>query len=239
MERVDVEVLPWLDDRMKRELELRREEELARAAMRSSPPPLMDEQRRREIYGEEADAFTPQHLDGEEERLHMSPRRKHGEVPLGELLWSYVQYLLQDRRNVAIALLSVAVVFFAMSSTSAVQQPPLQPLPQANVITHSEPPKAVTPSSVAQAVTAGSEALPTARIKAELASSSATDIKVAHVSGSTAEVKSEAATVPSVEVKSEEPMVPIVEVKAEKVEVKLEAVKEEDEMDSRPLVLAA
>lgn len=137
MERVDVEIAPWIEDSVRRELELRREEEMRsrEEEMRSVAPeqhgelPLHDEgrgvdpgrggidiDRMREVYGEDAQAY----IDGLQEEAKVKrprerkKRRRGQDVELWGLLRNYVHLMLQDRRNVAILLLSLLVAFLSL-----------------------------------------------------------------------------------------------------------------------------
>jgi hypothetical protein len=182
MERVDIEICPWMEDSLRRELDLRKiqEEEEAKAAVfaRAQSPPspsTMDEARRREIYGEEtsptaeevekAQAYIDNYANEynnsvpqpqavpemQEEKPHVQPSFHHYqqtpqqhnhhahrsvEVPISELLSNYVQLLLQDRKNIALAALSIIVVFLATRSTNpspdiTVSIPPVTNIPEA------------------------------------------------------------------------------------------------------------
>ena len=130
MERVDVEILPWIDEDLKLELELRREEEervleprQERAFQRPQVPPNMDDARMREIYGE-----SPQpYIDGLQDETPISssanqaldPRPHnppHHDIPLQTLLRNYIYLASQDRRNLAIFLLTILVLFLAIAS---------------------------------------------------------------------------------------------------------------------------
>lgn len=146
MERVDVEIAPWLEDSVRRELELRREEEMRsreeemrsrEEEMRRVAPehhgevPLHDEgrevdpgrggidiDRMREVYGEDAQAY----IDGLQEEAQVKRpkerrrRRRGQDVELWVLLQNYVHLMLQDRRNVAILLLSLLVAFLSLGA---------------------------------------------------------------------------------------------------------------------------
>lgn len=127
MERVDVEITPWMDEVAKRELALRTEEERKHtalmqeeAAVHGAQAPLMDEERMREIYGDDIHAFK----HGKEE-IPPSPQpsqafhQPQNEVPLQDLLKNYVMAAAQDRRNIAIFLLSVFVLYLSMASRPA------------------------------------------------------------------------------------------------------------------------
>lgn len=124
MERVDVEILPWMDEDMRRELEFRRiEDERYKAEQsrleRDEGVGGLDDERLKERYGGDAQAF----VDG----LANEPKSRPGvdqhdnrvqqqEVPLWDLLKNYLYLAAQDRRNSAIFLLSVIVLFLAVAS---------------------------------------------------------------------------------------------------------------------------
>ena len=134
MERVDVEILPWMDEEMKRELELRKEEE-ERHIMRQRlfqqqqeviPSGVkstgLDDERLREIYGEDAQAYVDG-LASEEKIPFSAPPKRHrprkpqqGSVPLWTLLGNYVYLAAQDRRNITIGLLSLLVLVLSLGS---------------------------------------------------------------------------------------------------------------------------
>ena len=126
MERVDVEILPWMEEDMKRELELRREEdERARAeqahADREEGIGSLDDARLREIYGHDAQAFVdglgdqmPATVSTPQPTPRQLPTEGKQEVPLWDLLRDYMYHAAQDRRNVAIFLLSILVLFLSM-----------------------------------------------------------------------------------------------------------------------------
>lgn len=150
MERVDVEILPWMEESMRRELEARHEEEeLTRREeekeRREEGVAGLDDERLKEIYGQETQSF----IDGLENdvdspgtkrmannRLDQSPppisqdqNHRHQEIPLGDLLRNYIYVLAQDRRNLVILLLSLFVLFLSTRSnlpTSAIALPSYQ-----------------------------------------------------------------------------------------------------------------
>ena len=126
MERVDVAILPWMEEDMKRELDLRREEdERARAenvhAEREEGIGSLDDARLREIYGHDAQSF----IDGLHDEIppaaptsQRTPVKTPAEdVPLLDLLREYAYHVAQDRRNLAILFLSIVVVFLSMRSS--------------------------------------------------------------------------------------------------------------------------
>ncbi|KAL9615189.1 MAG: hypothetical protein Q9167_000395 [Letrouitia subvulpina] len=127
MERVDVEILPWMDEEMKRELTLRMLEEQQLAKNIDSE--IMQQERKemgtdsariREVYGNDAlPEFEELVVNGSAD-LKL-PRQQGGprdEVPLTELLRNYILYLVQDRRNLAIFLLSAAVLLLCVRTKS-------------------------------------------------------------------------------------------------------------------------
>ncbi|MCJ1250757.1 hypothetical protein MMC30_007985 [Trapelia coarctata] len=152
MERVDVEILPWVEDSVRRELDLRREEEMRtrEEEMKSAAPEHyvdasiheelghdlgrggIDVERMREIYGEGAQAY----IDGLQEeptvnRPRERKRRRRGQdVELWLLLKNYVHLMLQDRRNVAILLLSLLVAFLSLGGTGKPSRGILLPIPE-------------------------------------------------------------------------------------------------------------
>ncbi|KAI9877953.1 MAG: hypothetical protein M1830_002360 [Pleopsidium flavum] len=139
MERVDVEIQPWMDEQMRRELEMRqveedrvREEERGRMKAEEADDDdyasrekadeehesgFLDEQTRREIYGDGPQAY----VDGLYDNTHAKKsqfdsrchtRRGH-DVPLFTLVRNYLILLAQDKRNLAIVLLAILVFFLA------------------------------------------------------------------------------------------------------------------------------
>ncbi len=135
MERIDVEIVPWMDEDMKRELEVRRAEE---EEVREIPEPVqqevlherpleatsMDEARMREIYGESPQPYIDGLQDEEpcwdESRASPHPDSRYQRqppseaIPLNVLLRNYVYLAAHDSRNIAIFLLSLLVLFLAL-----------------------------------------------------------------------------------------------------------------------------
>lgn len=140
MERVDVEIVPWMDEDMRRELEQRREEEERQIPEpepedgfhdRHKAPSTMDDARMREIYGEDVQPY----IDGlhdenplptsTENQTYPSPtpwpqrrEQQQPDIPLQILLRNYLYLAAQDRRNLAIFLLSTLVLFLSLGSWS-------------------------------------------------------------------------------------------------------------------------
>ncbi|MCJ1463253.1 hypothetical protein MMC07_001859 [Pseudocyphellaria aurata] len=142
MERVDVEIVPWMDEDMRRELDRRREEEERHISepepapedefhTRHKAPSTMDDARMREIYGEDVQPYIDRLHDEnslptstENQTYHPpTPRPQRREqqqpdIPLQILLRNYLYLAAQDRRNMAIFLLSILVLFLSLGSWS-------------------------------------------------------------------------------------------------------------------------
>lgn len=131
MERVDVEILPWIEEDMKRELELRREEEeKAKAeqteAEREEGIGGLDDERLREIYGQEAQAYVdglsdpaaPTATPSPQPVRLKEPRECQEPIPLWDLFCKYLYLAAQDRRNIAIFMLSALVVLLSLGPLS-------------------------------------------------------------------------------------------------------------------------
>ncbi|KAL8818071.1 MAG: hypothetical protein Q9223_003219 [Gallowayella weberi] len=122
MERVDVEITPWMDEDVKRELALRTEEERKHAVfLQEEAVPQgdhgsnMDEERMREIYGDHVPIFTD--LKGQQmppSQFKETPYPRQEEVPLQDLLKTYLVAAAQDRKNIAIVVLSLVVLYLSL-----------------------------------------------------------------------------------------------------------------------------
>ena len=131
MERVDVEIVPWMEEDMKRELELRKEEEKSKLekvrAEKEEGVGALDDERLKEIYGEDAQNFVDGLADDTDAAAaaasKIAPRQRLGrqpeDVPLWDLLRDYIYFAAQDRRNIIILCLSVAVFGLSIRSLSA------------------------------------------------------------------------------------------------------------------------
>jgi hypothetical protein len=126
MERVDVEILPWMEEDMKRELELRKEEEeRARREAREEGVGGLDDERLREIYGGDAQAFVDGLADPKPAAAEMpAPLREREQlskedIPLWNLFREHIRHAVQDRRNIAIFFLSMLVLMLSMGSFSS------------------------------------------------------------------------------------------------------------------------
>ncbi|KAI4159638.1 MAG: hypothetical protein LQ342_006405 [Letrouitia transgressa] len=129
MERVDVEILPWMDEDMKRELNLRMLEEQQLVENMDSEmirhcrkETGTDNARIREVYGDDAPPPDFVQLVVNDPANLKFPTQQGGsrdKIPLTELLRSYVLHLVQDRRNIAIFLLSAIVLLLCIRTKSA------------------------------------------------------------------------------------------------------------------------
>ncbi|KAI4180568.1 MAG: hypothetical protein L6R41_007163 [Letrouitia leprolyta] len=123
MERVDVEITPWMDDELKRELALRAEDERKHSALlqeevlgQQNHRPKMDEERMREIYGDDIPAFENEQMGQNFSRqpsggMHEQQKKK----PLQDLLKNYLLAAAQDRKNIAIFFLSMVVLCLSIA----------------------------------------------------------------------------------------------------------------------------
>ncbi|KAI4230358.1 MAG: hypothetical protein LQ349_006264 [Xanthoria aureola] len=147
MERVDIEIIPWMDEEIKRELALRTEEERKHAALlqeeivkSDEQRPNMDAERWREIYGDDMSAFA----DSKAEQTPSSPPdpapyRRQDEVPLQDLLKNYLMAAAQDRKNIAIFVLTLLILYLSLAWA------PTMPAPE---VSH----RSVVPSSSAHSM---------------------------------------------------------------------------------------
>jgi hypothetical protein len=132
MEKVDVEVGVWMPVEVRREVEARlhdmgytglEEDDTVRGDVEESE----EERRRREIYGNSA-PDSQEKIDGlfdeeyheprpqsEERHPHPATAQHPPTADLQSLLVRYLKALVQDRRNMVIALLSMIVLFYAMT----------------------------------------------------------------------------------------------------------------------------
>ena len=123
MERVDIEIIPWMEDEVKRELALRTEAERKHTALvheeslrQNEQRPNMDEERRREIYGNDVPNFP----DSEPKQTprsqpHQAVHQRQDEIPLRDLLRDYLIAASQDRKNIAIFVLTIFVLYLSMA----------------------------------------------------------------------------------------------------------------------------
>ncbi len=156
MEKVDIEVSVNLPEDIRREVEERclnlgigqePEVELVNGYEATEA-----EKRRREIYGtpehdpqEKIDGLfeaSDSYNDSHQEAFRSQPHQQHDIPPptveLKHLFINYVSHLTQDRRNVIIAILSFAMLFFAFGTS---------PSPQQGINWHTVPVNASVPPS--------------------------------------------------------------------------------------------
>jgi hypothetical protein len=140
MEKVDIEVSVCLPEDIRREVEERCLHLGAGLGVEADgmarDEPTDAERRRREIYGNPRDDpqekvdgfFEPSHLYDDMHQETFAPQHHYqhpGPAPTAELkqlLINYVRVLVQDKRNVVIAILSFAVLFVALSTATPTQQ---------------------------------------------------------------------------------------------------------------------
>ncbi|KAL8953470.1 MAG: hypothetical protein Q9222_000674 [Ikaeria aurantiellina] len=130
MERVDVEIIPWMDEEVKRELALRTEEERKHAALlqesssrREDQSPTIDEDRMREIYGNDLPGFAENKEEHGQPPISNEPANYREEVPLQNLLMDYLLSAARDRKNIAIFMLSMFVLYLSMAWRSGPPTP--------------------------------------------------------------------------------------------------------------------
>ena len=147
MERIDAEITPWMEDDMKRELELRWEEEQRHRAeqersLAEDGVGNLDDERLREIYGQNPPIFNtlPEEHPTEDHtqaREWSAPAKdQYHELSLSELVTRVVYKSAQDRRNVAIFFLSIFILFLSVQMSMRNPQP-------ANIVLTTPTPNAV------------------------------------------------------------------------------------------------
>ncbi|KAI4197936.1 MAG: hypothetical protein LQ350_005590 [Teloschistes chrysophthalmus] len=164
MERVDVEIIPWMDDDLKRGLALRMEEKRQHSALlqedvsrRSNLGSNMDEERMREIYGGD----LPASAEKRKEQIQSPPQtqqpgyRSQDEIPLQELLKDYLLGATQDRKNIAIFVLSVFVLFLSIIASRSAPTSSLTAY-QSGIPTLSSSPLTASPNPMTSAGLASS-----------------------------------------------------------------------------------
>lgn len=235
MERVDVEIEPWLSDDVKRALDGRREQEeqeeqaradeanrlrleigeIERARMEAEAAKTRADEKALEMELEVkrlsaallsasqptvAASTLPEKSVGEKEPEQervvkpAAPRastkahpRIGDEIPLSRVLFNYLYLQVQDRRNIALAVLSILVVFLAMGSLSDKVIPNQTALESVTLTAeHAQMATPIPSSSIV-------DALPdvgTAVSKASLASTPPLSVQTAHSVESPLEVTS-------------------------------------------------
>ncbi|KAI9888600.1 MAG: hypothetical protein M1814_006616 [Vezdaea aestivalis] len=119
MERVDVEIRPWVEEDSRKKMKVRNEEdEKVRAQRERDEKRRVSEERLREIYGvREQEPNRSEKRELEEERTQTENRHPQAvplqDVDLLTLLRNYVFLLGQDSKNIIIA--AMVVLMFAMT----------------------------------------------------------------------------------------------------------------------------
>ncbi|MCJ1340622.1 hypothetical protein MMC09_005918 [Bachmanniomyces sp. S44760] len=149
MERVDIEIMPAIGDALRKELDLRRKDEEREEMLRrgvdgiygggvdDARPGAADEgkfndERLREIYGEDAQTWYDGLYDGPP--MSDSPRTKQHQkdtqpshakdpIPLPTLFKAWINHHVQDKRNIFILLLSIIILFLALSPSASSPHP--------------------------------------------------------------------------------------------------------------------
>ena len=142
MEKVDVEVGVWMPAEVRREIETRLQEmgwpeaQIEEEDVFEDYAETEEERRQREIYGRPSQQAQDK-VDGLFEEAHeqhpeardlcehsSAPQRQAQPADLQSLVLNYLKLLAQDKRNALIAVLSVLVLFYAMSAPSKVATVP-------------------------------------------------------------------------------------------------------------------
>ncbi|KAL9640609.1 MAG: hypothetical protein Q9164_000165 [Protoblastenia rupestris] len=196
MERVDVEVLPWMEEHIKRELDFRREEEQRlkseqQAQAREEGIGGLDDERLKEIYGQNVN--TQDFVDGlvnedpvQRDAAIRPPKRRRSsssssptasnrqrsspreEIPLWHLLRNYLYLAAQDRRNLAIFLLSALVLFLTTMGGGFSSKPPAAPPQSLNPLASHD----ILPTPAVNIASSATETLSNAAIVVENSASS-------------------------------------------------------------------
>ncbi|KAH8434172.1 uncharacterized protein LDX57_011810 [Aspergillus melleus] len=207
MEKVDVEVGLWLPSELRRELEKRlRDSEMSTALTRIEVPQLVEPMNEPEIQPSLPQPspslstvmpvlFTPERASSPipPPSPTPAPRQQHRptpthnpiyppkpevEIDLHTLLVNYIRVLANDRRNVAIVLLSILVVFFAIDYRPRAAAPDLHVFPQEDALSSTSVPSMhISPAQSSSAVWAtpvkSNTQVPIAPTSSVVASSSA------------------------------------------------------------------
>ena len=171
MERVDVEIWPWIGDEVRRTLDEARDEEEVMEMGREdlaqeqvyeayTETRKMDQDRWREIYGDRAE----QSCDGlGEEKVERAEMRKGRAVdePLWILVRDCASVAAKDRRNLAILVLGLLVIYLSLGSRSpSTSLLPLQEPTSMPVVTMTEQMSHVVSETPSCAPPKASEHLP-------------------------------------------------------------------------------
>ncbi|PLB48924.1 hypothetical protein P170DRAFT_464504 [Aspergillus steynii IBT 23096] len=195
MEKVDVEVGLWLPSELRRELEKRLlDSEMSTALTRMEVPQLIEPMKELESQPSLTQPspslstvmpvlFTPERSSSPippatptpAPRQQHRPTQNHNpmyppkppvEIDLHTLLVNYIRVLANDRRNVAIALLSILVIFFAIDYRPREAASNLRPFPQDVLSSTSVPSMHISP---VQSSSANREAPTNSEMQASIA----------------------------------------------------------------------
>ncbi|EON62250.1 hypothetical protein W97_01471 [Coniosporium apollinis CBS 100218] len=148
MERVDVEISPWIPEGLRRELERRRDEEkIAIAQLEQEEEQkrrlLMEEEESARVAAAELETLSKKVEESvkqmdlplpvrEQRDTYVSGKAQHDyaapaplraqDIPLSILLRNYLYLLARDRRNMVMLLMSVVIIFFCVGQRSEVHQ---------------------------------------------------------------------------------------------------------------------
>ena len=130
MERIDVEIEPWVEEDLRKEMKARMEdmeEKRARDKMNQHEVERrrVSEERLKEIYGEQASKEVPSpHEEVEQMSIpdpaipRSKPRSTRKEIPISTVFQNYLRLLMQDPRNIAIVALGLILLLTAFGSVA-------------------------------------------------------------------------------------------------------------------------
>ena len=127
MERIDVEIRPWMEENMRLELEARREEEdrlqiEEEEAAKMDGVAGLDDERLREIYGQSArEESGNARCEQDAKRVHASDGRSKQfkpqvEVPLLDLALNFLRVSATDWKNAAILFLGIVLLLLSLQN---------------------------------------------------------------------------------------------------------------------------
>jgi hypothetical protein len=154
MEKVDVEVSVWMPEAVRREVDARLKElgvvddATVQHEHEDSFVETEDERREREIYGSRSHGPSDTHPQANlPEHVHPSHgvHSEQSQPDLQTLAISYIRGAMQDRRNICMTLLSILVLFLALSKPLPTKE---VAVPQAAVSAKQEIPVTMTSISI-------------------------------------------------------------------------------------------
>jgi hypothetical protein len=200
MEKVDVEVSVWMPEAVRREVGARLKElgvfEEDATHENHSFQETEEEHRQREIYGhgqETFDGLSEEPTNAAHENYVQRSRELHNDQSslqpdLQSVAMNYVRVTMQDRRNIFMALLSILVLFLAISKPQSIKetgqaQSSIQVKQEAPVVSTS-----VSTLTSIEVVTATVLATPTSSIVAEASVISSTSLSLENMSSTNSTV---------------------------------------------------